>query len=85
MNGVDQLMYKEGKFSGEKSDIVPTVQSMLDEIKPPTIVITDASDISNQKLVRYFSTTSVASSDTKRTCGARELVQGDRKILVLKR
>ena len=46
---------------------------MLDEIKLPTIVITDASDISNLKRVRYFSRTSVASSDTKRTCrgGAR--------------
>ena len=79
-------MYKEGKFSGEKSDIVPTVQSMLDEIKPPTIVITDASDISNQKRVRYFSRTSVASSDTKRTCrGGARVGAGDRKRLLLKR
>ena len=34
-------MCKETKFTGVKSDILPTIQSMVDAIKPPIIMSTD--------------------------------------------
>jgi 5-methylcytosine-specific restriction endonuclease McrBC regulatory subunit McrC len=54
-------MYAKRKLSGQKSDIAQTVQSMLDEIKLTKNVVTDASYSSNEKSLRSFSRTSVAS------------------------
>ena len=61
-------MCKETKFTGVKSDILPTIQSMVDAIKPPIIMSTDEFNIPNEKRLRSFSRTSLAAGDTKRVC-----------------
>ena len=68
LNGVEKVMCKETKFTGVKSDILPTIQSMVDAIKPPIIMSTDEFNIPNEKRLRSFSRTSLAAGDTKRVC-----------------
>jgi hypothetical protein len=61
-------MCKETQFSREKTDILPTIQSMVDAIQPPEILISDGSNISNEKRLGSLSRTSFSAADAKWVC-----------------